>query len=151
MRSAFLHCLFIFCTAVEFLQGAFCLPLFFLTFTGAISSITPLTFELKESRRKSTESADMLGVKDTSIYTIINCIIVFCWNTTNHHCSWQLGVCSETAKCMVLWAFEMFQVGVHKLSQSTWAATTHWHIPTATYSVEGNCMVSLKHHICLST
>ena len=74
MHSTFLHCLFIFCTAVEFLQGAFCLPLFFLTLTGAISSITPLTFELKESRRKSTESADMLGVKDIAF---INSTLVF--------------------------------------------------------------------------
>jgi len=35
----------------------------FLTFTGATSLITLLTFELKESRRKSTESADILNVK----------------------------------------------------------------------------------------
>ncbi len=31
IRSAFLHCLFILCTAVDFLQGAFCLPVFLLT------------------------------------------------------------------------------------------------------------------------
>jgi len=61
MLSVLLHCLFTFCTDVELLQGAFYLPLFFLTFlTGAISSIALLTLELKESMRISTESADAL-------------------------------------------------------------------------------------------
>ena len=50
------------------------LPFFFLTFTGAMSSMTFLTFELKESRRKSTESADMLGVRDIAF---INSTLVF--------------------------------------------------------------------------
>ncbi len=62
--SAFLHCLFILWTAVDFLQNDFCLPVFLLTFSGAISSITFLTFELNESRRRSTVSAEKLGVKD---------------------------------------------------------------------------------------
>ncbi len=57
--------------AVVFLQGAFYLPVFFLTFTVAISSVT-LTSE--ESRRRLTESVDMHGVKDI-VY--INITLVF--------------------------------------------------------------------------
>ncbi len=72
--SFFMHCLFILWTAVDFLKGDFCLPVFLLTFSGAISSITFLTFELKESRRRSTESAEMLGVKDIAS---INSTLVF--------------------------------------------------------------------------
>ncbi len=56
--------IFILCTAVDFLQGTFCLPVFLLTFTEAMSSITFLTFELKESRRRSIESA--VGLHDIS-------------------------------------------------------------------------------------
>ncbi len=56
MSAVSVHCLFIFWTAVDFLQGYFSLPVFLQTFTGAISSIT-LSFELNESRRRSTESA----------------------------------------------------------------------------------------------
>ncbi len=68
IRSAFLHCLFILWTAVDFLQGAFCLPVFLLTFMGAIL----LTFELNKSRRRSTASAEMLGVKDIAfIYSAL--------------------------------------------------------------------------------
>ncbi len=70
IRSAFLHCLFILWTAVDFLQGAFCLPVFLLTFMGAIL----FTFELNKSRRRSTESAEMLGVKDIAF---INSALVF--------------------------------------------------------------------------
>jgi len=44
-----------------------------LTFTGAISSITLCTFELKNSRRESTES-DMLGFEDIDF---INSTLVF--------------------------------------------------------------------------
>ncbi len=58
---------------IDFLQGAFCLLVFLLSFTGAISSITFLTFELKESRR-STESAEMLGAKDIAF---VNSTLVF--------------------------------------------------------------------------
>ncbi len=61
-------------SCVDFLQGDFCLPVFLQTFTGAISSITFSTFELKESRRRSTESAEMLGVKDIAF---INSALVF--------------------------------------------------------------------------
>ncbi len=58
---------------IDFLQGAFCLLVFLLSFTGAISSITFLTFELKESKR-STESAEMLGAKDIPF---VNSTLVF--------------------------------------------------------------------------
>ncbi len=44
------------------------------SFTGAISSITFLTFELMESRRRSTESAEMLGIEDIAF---INSTLVF--------------------------------------------------------------------------
>ncbi len=74
IRSAFLHCLFILWTAVDFLQHDLCLPFFLQTFTGAMSSITFLNFELNESRRRSTESAEMLWVKDIAF---INTAVVF--------------------------------------------------------------------------
>ncbi len=41
---------------------------------GEISSITFSTFELNESRRRSSESAEMLGVKDIAF---INSALVF--------------------------------------------------------------------------
>ncbi len=71
--STELFCI-VFSYSVDFLQGDFCLPVFLLTITGAISSISFLIFELKESRRRSTESAEMLGVKDIAF---INSILVF--------------------------------------------------------------------------
>ncbi len=51
----------------------FFLPFFSQTLTGAQSSTTFLTFELKESRRRSTESAEMLGVED--IASIISTLV----------------------------------------------------------------------------
>ncbi len=80
--SAQLFCIVLSYSAVDFLQGDFCLPVVLLTFTGAISSITCLTFELNESRRRSTESAEMCGVKDTAF---INSTLVF-----------SLGLCDMT-------------------------------------------------------
>lgn len=43
-------------------------------------------------------------------------------------CSGPFSVCCETAKCMVMWAFSMFQVHGH--SQGNWAVATWWRIPT---------------------
>ncbi len=74
IRSAFLHCLIILWTAVDFHQHHFCLAFFLQTFTGEISSITFSTFELNESRRRSIESAEILGVKDIAF---INSALVF--------------------------------------------------------------------------
>ncbi len=56
------------------LHGDFCLPFFLQSLAGAISSITFLTFELNESWRRSTESAEMIGVKDIAF---INSALVF--------------------------------------------------------------------------
>ncbi len=74
--SAQLFCVvfFILWTAVDLLQDYFCLPVLFLTFIRAISSIIFSTFELNESRRRSTESAEILGVKDIAF---INNALVF--------------------------------------------------------------------------
>ncbi len=57
-----------------FFQHDLCLPFFLRTFTGAMPSITFLNFELNESRRRSTESAEMLGVKDIAF---INSAVLF--------------------------------------------------------------------------
>ncbi len=72
--DAIVYSSFVFRHIRSVLQTDFCLPFFLLTFIGAISSITFLTFELNESRRRSTESAEMLGVKDIAF---INSTLVF--------------------------------------------------------------------------